>query len=89
MSVTQKLQQFYDAQAEKFVSTRRKHRPEFEHLLAAIPVKKRGKLKVLEIGCGGGRFAAYLAESYEGKIDYTGIDISGNLLEKAQEAYPE
>ena len=52
MHIVEKLQHFYDAQAEKFVSTRKKPRPEFIHILNAFPKKETGKLKVLELGCG-------------------------------------
>ena len=51
MTVVEKLQQFYDAQAEKFVATRKKPRPEFEHILALFPKVTDKPLKVLEIGC--------------------------------------
>lgn len=42
--------------------------------------------RVLEVGCGAGRDAQELIKH---GYDYTGIDISGNLLELAQENNPE
>ncbi len=48
---TKKLQQFYDHQAEKFSGTRKRHRPEFDHIIEYIkqtfPTNKQ--LRILEL----------------------------------------
>jgi trans-aconitate methyltransferase len=54
------LQQFYDQQASKFHHTRKRHWPEFDHILAALPSDKQ--LDVVELGCGDGRLYTYLEE---------------------------
>ena len=55
--ITKDLQHFYDTEAEKFSSTRKRHWPEFEYIRDMIknnfPHKK--SLRILELGCGDGR----------------------------------
>ena len=43
-------------------------------------------MRVLDLGCGNGRFAEFLAQNLDQniKIEYVGIDSSGELLELAQ-----
>jgi hypothetical protein len=48
---TKKLQQFYDHQAEKFSGTRKRHWPEFDHIISYIkksfPTKRQ--FRILEL----------------------------------------
>lgn len=59
---TKTLQTFYDNQAEKFSGTRKRHWPEFDHIIEYIkksfPTKKQ--LRILELGCGDGRLLGVL-----------------------------
>jgi len=41
--------------------------------------------KVLDLGCGNGRFF----EAFDNTIDYTGVDASENLIKIAKEKYPK
>lgn len=77
-------QMFYEQVGESFDATRgqawRGWLPVLEHLQAP--------LTVLDVGCGNGRFAVFLAESLPGNapIHYVGVDSSAYLLERAQES---
>lgn len=55
-------------------------------ILADIGIQPNNSL--LDIGCGFGDFAAYLAKQ-ETPVRYTGIDISKDLLEQGRQHYPE
>ena len=46
------------------------------------------KLRILEFGCGSGRFATLLNQNFPGKFDYVGIDLSDELLSYASTANP-
>ena len=98
----QQLRECYDTHAEKFSSTRKKHRPEFERIIKKIqnnewwvPHDKHQIAKsphhqhtILELWCGDGRLYPYLIEQWITIDRYTGIDISEQLLLKAQEHSP-
>lgn len=45
----------------------------------------RDKLRVLDIGCGNGRFAKFLSGRHNLRVEYLGIDNSENLLTLAKE----
>jgi SAM-dependent methyltransferase len=93
---TKNLQNFYDATAESFSGTRQRVWPEFAHIAAEIVAyaeKKAGgkdiqTLRVLELGCGDGRLLGYLQAHTLYTYDYTGVDISYNLLAIADQHYP-
>ena len=80
MSIQTELQEFYDAQAEKYYHTRNKHRADATIFLDEIKKSKKKTIKILEFGCGSGRLLASLLELSGVKINYVGIDISKNLL---------
>lgn len=46
------------------------------------------KLRVLEFGCGSGRFASLLNQNFPGQFDYVGIDLSDELLSYASQDNP-
>ena len=72
--------QFYQTFAEHFSETRQRLQPGVLQALEGIASSDR----VLDLGCGNGRLAAYLAEN--GHIgSYTGIDTSTKLIEIAQQ----
>ncbi len=49
----------------------------------------RDKLRVLDLGCGNGRFAKYLSGRHNLRVEYLGIDNSENLLEIAKDNLKE
>jgi predicted TPR repeat methyltransferase len=88
--IKSQLQSFYDHEAKKYYETRKKFWKEGELLLQIIenhPLPE--KVRILELGCGSGRFATYLREHYKGKFDYVGVDLSKQLLKYAQHDNPK
>jgi SAM-dependent methyltransferase len=81
--IVQKLlelnRQFYEAQADEFSQTRQTFNPGFETLLAWLP---QPCPRLLDVGCGNGRFGAYL-QQHQAIAEYVGVDFSGRLLEIA------
>ncbi|MEM8857411.1 MAG: class I SAM-dependent methyltransferase [Chloroflexota bacterium] len=53
---------------------------------AALPDFPAGKLTVLDVGCGNGRFSAFMSENQR-LASYLGIDFSIGLLEQAKESF--
>lgn len=87
MDIKEDLKNFYDAEAKKYASTRKKHRTDADKILEEI--KKSGKktISILEFGCGSGRLLEHLKTLKGVKIRYTGVDISKELLKIAKTQY--
>ena len=77
------LAQFYDHEASKYASTRKKIRLEADIFINQVASFPKESLKILELGCGSGRLLEQLSTITDKHIDYTGIDISAGLLEEA------
>lgn len=67
MDIKKDLKNFYDAEAKKYASTRKKHRTDADAILEEI--KKSGlqstesgkkTITILEFGCGSGRLLEHL-----------------------------
>lgn len=72
---------FYDERADAFDASRVELPwPGWDRLPVHWP---EGRLEVLDIGCGNGRFAAWLADQ-DRPFDYVGTDASRGLLEAAR-----
>jgi ubiquinone/menaquinone biosynthesis C-methylase UbiE len=71
----------YDSVAEDFSATRAEFWPELSYLAEHA----RENARVLDIGCGNGRFYPLLKERH---VEYTGVDNSSKLLELARTAHP-
>jgi tRNA (uracil-5-)-methyltransferase TRM9 len=79
---------FYAAIAEEFSASRRSAWPGFERIAACVRAREGDgarALRVLDVGCGDGRFGAYLNASLANRIDYLGVDASPELLARAQQ----
>lgn len=71
----------YDRMAKEFSGTRERFWSELSFLAEhAMP-----GMRVLDIGCGNGRFYPLLAER---KVEYVGLDNSRGLLDEARAKYP-
>lgn len=46
-------------------------------------------VRVLDLGCGNGRFYPFLKANFQRSFEYTGIDANEFLIAKATERYPE
>jgi SAM-dependent methyltransferase len=80
-------QAFYAAIAPEWSETRRHAWPGFGRVLevARDRVGRAGRLHVLDVGAGDGRFAAYLSQQRSAAgVEYLGIDASAALLEHAR-----
>jgi len=88
--IKQNLQSFYDSEAKKYAETRKKFWHEEKLILDAInPLfKNNNKVRVLEFGCGSGRFATLLNNNFPGKFEYVWIDLSNELLSYASKENP-
>ena len=98
----QQLRECYDTHAEKFSSTRKKHRPEFERIAQKIEnntwwtIHNKDQITkspnhqhtILELWCGDGRLYSYLKDHGISIGSYTGVDISEQLLLKAEQHSP-
>lgn len=84
------LNKNYDKIAPIFAKTRMHlHWPELDYFYQKIMngQKAPGEFKLLDIGCGSGRFYDYLQNNnFKGK--YIGIDQSEKLIKEAQQAHP-
>jgi len=88
--IKQDLQSFYNTEAKKYAETRKKFWHEEKAILEAITPLFEGwkKIRVLEFGCGSGRFASLLNQNFPGQFDYVGIDLSDELLSYASKDNP-
>jgi tRNA (uracil-5-)-methyltransferase TRM9 len=71
---------FYQITADEFDATRGQAWAGWQKLLPHVSAP----LHVLDVGCGNGRFGAFLADSLAGKIQYHGVDNSAALLAHAR-----
>lgn len=86
-----KIVDFWDNKArssstdcERVDSSLRTQRMRFERFLISNPVEGRS---VLDVGCGVGDFYAHL-ESRSINCDYTGVDISSEMVARSQARFP-
>ncbi len=78
--------QFYADVAEPFHSTRRSWPQGNVRLLDSVPpAASERPVRVLDAGCGNGRFAAVL-NSLGTRVRYTGVDANARLLELATDS---
>lgn len=81
LKILNDVRQSYDTIAQDFSRTRRSVWEEFKPL---ADYAKTGD-RVLDLGCGNGR----LIELFKGRpIEYSGVDISENLIAIAKQRYP-
>jgi len=78
--------QFYSVTAAEFDQTRAIAWQGWQPLLPYIETGDDTPLNVLDVGCGNGRFGAFLAENLKHAIHYHGIDNNDKLLGLAHEA---
>lgn len=75
---------FYTITALEFDRTRERPWPGWSILLKHVITQPGGQsFKVLDVGCGNGRFGMFLADNLGREIDYHGIDNNQTLLDIA------
>lgn len=79
----EKTRRDYDLIAEEFSRTRRNF---WSELFAVLKDYTKDGDKVLDVGCGNGRFLDLLGQK---KIDYLGIDNSEEQIREARKKYPD
>ena len=79
-------QAFYATTAAEFDATRRRPWPGWQRLLTCIRLPIAS---LLDVGCGNGRFALFLAENQPQPFAYYGIDSSPQLLHAARQRLAE
>jgi ubiquinone/menaquinone biosynthesis C-methylase UbiE len=80
--ILEKTKEDYNSIANEFSATRREIWEELKFLFEGL----RGGERVLDLGCGNGRWYKVFKEK---KVDYFGIDNSEKLIEIAKENFPE
>jgi len=78
---------FYEEYADAFAGKRTRPWPGWERL-PSPPPGPDGRVCVLDVGCGHGRFARHWLQRGGPPLDYTGVDFSGPLLTRARETVP-
>ncbi len=77
---------FYEARAADFSATRERPWPGWETCLRHRPRDRtETTLRVLDVGCGNGRLARFLADRGVRPLHYRGVDASPGLLALARE----
>ncbi len=74
----------YDSFAHEFSATRGNSWPEFDLILPYIKSKDR----VLDLGCGNGRFRKFLSTDLVPEGNYFGLDVSQKMLKIARDQLP-
>ena len=71
---------FYESYAKEFSVTRQAPWLGWSQLLTFLSTNK---MRVLDLGCGNGRFYKFLKCNLKNEFDYQGVDISKNLVKEA------
>lgn len=89
MGVKSDLAKFYSKNAKHYHQTRQKFWVDGEKILEQIKALGLEKVRILELGCGSGRFLSYFKLWYQKDFEYVGMDISEGMLELAKQEHPE
>jgi SAM-dependent methyltransferase len=76
--------EFYRVTVQNFDESRGRFWAGWTRLLPLIDVIGARPLRVLDVGCGNGRFGRFLGKHCPFPIDYTGLDNNPDLLERAR-----
>ncbi|MEA3304182.1 MAG: class I SAM-dependent methyltransferase [Patescibacteria group bacterium] len=83
------VEKSYDSVAEDWSKTRKNlHWEDFDWMYEAAPCSSE-RDKILDLGCGTGRLFDFLESKGCVYQQYTGVDLSKNMLQQAQKHYPK
>lgn len=85
--INQINQLFYEERASDFSKSRTSFWPGWEIFWNSYANYFANRPKILDVGCGNGRFGLFLKEKLANNLGYTGIDQSGQLLELAKKQF--
>lgn len=80
--------EFYNSMAQSFSQTRQAPWAGWSRILPPLEQVQNKPIKVLDVGCGNGRFGQFLAANSDRQIEYTGTDNSRKLLKIARDKNP-
>lgn len=75
--------EFYRVTVQNFDESRGRYWAGWKRLLPLLEALNASPLRVLDLGCGNGRFGRFLGKHYPSPIAYTGLDNNAALLERA------
>lgn len=90
-ALTQLVREFYDATADVFDATRDHAWPGWRQIAEFVRARfaPSRSLRVLDVGCGNGRFATFLRGEFPDRVGYVGVDACERLLARARAAVPD
>jgi len=77
-------QKFYLQEAASFDKTRQNSQPGWEMLWNLVKDKLPRNIRILDVGCGNGRFGQFLS-GVNNTVEYVGIDNNRYLLDQAKQ----
>lgn len=92
--MTKRLQKTFDYSKTKWgIAEIKDYKTSFQGYEVELLIKKLGddtkrRLKVLDLGCGGGNVCGFLKSKFP-KWDIIGVDVSGNALTVAKKNFPK
>jgi len=83
--------EFYERVAPVFDRTRNYYWEGWKELVPLLEYRfcDFSTIKVLDVGCGNGRFGEFLRDNLQIPLEYSGLDFNSFLLNKAQEKFPK
>ncbi len=84
---TDKVRQFGDSPQGVDWNSEESQVLRFEQLCKLLPQNNEEYFSVLDYGCGYGAMSAYISKNYP-NANYTGYDISEEMIKKAKDKYP-
>lgn len=90
MNIKNDLKNFYDSEAKKYHSSRKKPRSDWKWIIDEINKTWKKEISILEFWCGWWRCINYLDQNLKWvKIKYTWVDLSNELLKLAKKDNPK
>ena len=89
MGVKSDLAKFYSKNAKHYHQTRQKFWVDGEKILEQINALGLEKVRILELGCGSGRFLSYFKLKYQKDFEYPKDIVTKDFTNRLAEIYSE